>query len=132
MKGNTILGGSLIIIGFLLYQTGISIAFEKSRIIMNIFSFILQMLQINLSIEPVSVVLEFLGGMIAIIGFLQIISNLTPKDVVTIQKTIPNDRKKPEFQGLLSSPSSLVPCRFCGKMISKDDLFCQHCKKALQ
>ena len=95
MKMRTLIGGILLLIGFILYQTGISTALEQNQSTLKLVKFITSTFKIPLETDIVILVMEYLGGIIAILGLLICVSSLTTKEEKT--KPLPKD-KKPEKQ----------------------------------
>jgi hypothetical protein len=72
--------------------------------------------------DTVGLVLQFGGGIVAIIGFLLCISSLSTRVVTRIQ----------EVKTVAEAPPavSLPKCRFCGGAIGVDSAFCTVCGKS--
>ena len=104
MKMRTLIGGIMLLIGFIMYQTGISTALEQNQSTLKLVNFIASTLKITLETDIVILIMEYLGGIIAILGLLVCISSLATKEERT--KTLLKDRKTgkrldPELQSAI-------------------------------
>ncbi len=104
MKARTLVGGIVLILGFLMYQTGIAVALEKNP---NIFKFIKYMtspLRINLEADIFVITVGYFGGIIAILGLLICISSLIEKKASLKTRTAEKSENKnlePEVQNAI-------------------------------
>ena len=127
MNIRTLIGGVILIIGFLMYQTGISIALESNPYTLAFLKETISFLQINLKNNIAIILIEYLGGIIAIIGFLICISSLSSKEKVSDTSIL---RKVEEKEA--PPTETILKCKYCGAYIDKDDIFCAKCDRALK
>lgn len=135
MKARTLIGGIILIIGFLMYQTGASIALEQIPYTLNFLRPITTILRLNLKTDKAILFVEYVGGIIAIAGFLICVSSLASKDVAPIPITSEGKEEGLLSEGLLGgffSPEPTLKCKYCGAYIEKGDVFCERCNRALE
>ncbi|WP_455363972.1 hypothetical protein [[Eubacterium] cellulosolvens] len=126
MKARTLTGGIILLIGFLMYQTGVSIALESNPYTLNFLDSVTSLLRINLRNDLLIVLIEYVGGIIAIVGFLVCVSSLTSKEFVRVTPTAETAQEE-------MAPSEIIPkCKFCGAYIDEEDVFCAKCNRALK
>ena len=87
-----------------MYQTGISTALEQNQSTLKLVNFMASTLKIPLETDIVILVMEYLGGIIAILGLLICVSSLTTKEERA--KPLPKDAKPekrldPELQSAI-------------------------------
>ncbi|WP_455367687.1 hypothetical protein [[Eubacterium] cellulosolvens] len=126
MKARTLTGGIILLIGFLIYQTGVSIILESNPYALNFLNNVTSLLRINLGNNLMVMLIEYVGGIIAIIGFLICVSSLTSKEIVRVTQTVEKTTEE-------MAPSETMPkCKFCGAYIDEEDVFCAKCNRALK
>ncbi len=103
MKVRTLIGGIMLLIGFILYQTGISTALEQNQGTLKFVNFIASTLKIPLETDIVILIMEYLGGIIAILGLLICISSLATKEerIKPAPKEIRKKSLDPELQSAI-------------------------------
>lgn len=135
MKPQTVIGGILLIIGFLMFQTGISIALEQIPYTLDFLKRFTEILQLNLKTPTVILLFEYVGGTIAIIGFLICVSGLTSKEPVPLPSTSLEKGGGLLEEGLLGgslfTSEPTLKCKYCGAEIDQGAVFCQKCHRAL-
>ena len=136
MKAKTIIGAILLIFGFLMYQTGISIALEQTPYTLDFLKSFIEFLGINLKTDRAILTIEYIGGLVAIAGFLICISELSSKEIITVT---PSAEKKGDgilegglLGGGLFSSKPTLKCKYCGAYIDENDAFCSKCNRALK
>ncbi|MBS7649168.1 zinc ribbon domain-containing protein [Candidatus Bathyarchaeota archaeon] len=135
MKARTLIGGITFIIGFLIYQTGTSIALEQIPYTLNFLRSITTILQLNLKTDLSILFVEYVGGIIAIAGFLICVSSLASKETAPISITSEEREGELLSGGLLGgffSPEPTLKCKYCGAYIENGDVFCGKCNRALE
>ena len=131
MKAQALAGGVILVIGFLMYQTGVGIALEGSPYTLRFLEAATSLLRINLKTDTAIIFLEYVGGIIAILGFLVCVSSLASREVVVLPQ--PGEKREGGLlEGGLLSSEPVLKCKFCGAYIDKDDIFCAKCKRALK
>ncbi len=125
MRARLALGSILLIIGFLTYQTGISIIRDQNTLATPYINKIISYLTISQNVFYE--LLVYFGGIVVIIGFLISVSTMSTPKVIHVEKTI-KPGSKPTPQKVSDVPS----CKFCGASITEDDIFCPECNKALK
>jgi hypothetical protein len=126
MRARLALGGLLLIIGFLIYQTGISITIYQGTVIAEYANMLTNYLTVPQHIF--SSLATFIGGIIAIIGFLLSISTLATPPMPQVIEAIPELEKKTTVEKEPSVPK----CKFCGENIAETTVFCPNCNRALK
>lgn len=126
MRARLALGGLLLIIGFLIYQTGISITIYQGTVIAEYANMLANYLTVPQHIF--SSLATFIGGIIAIIGFLLSISTLAIPTMPQVREAIPELEKKTTVEKEPSVPK----CKFCGENITEANVFCPNCNRALK
>lgn len=126
MRARLALGGLLLIIGFLIYQTGISIIIYQGTVIAEYANMLTNYLTVPQHIF--SSLATFIGGIIAIIGFLLSISTLATPPMPQVIEAIPELEKKTTVEKEPSVPK----CKFCGENITETTVFCPNCNRALK
>ncbi|MBS7626531.1 hypothetical protein KEJ51_05785 [Candidatus Bathyarchaeota archaeon] len=109
-------GGFLLILGFVGYQVGFQICMSGEGVLTK---FLTLFLSPALPLEVLGLVLQFGGGVLAIIGFLLCITALS-KPIVRVERV--------EAAGETSI--SKLQCKFCGGRLEEDSVFCPLCGKS--
>jgi hypothetical protein len=119
------IGYGLMVIGFAIYQFGFSVTFNQSAWLGEIARSILPG---DIPFSLTATLLEFLGGLIGILGLLISISAAISSQRVEIQRVL----GKIESGTIRSEILTVArhPCKFCGATIPESELFCPVCGKS--
>lgn len=125
LKARLALGGVLLVVGFLVYQTGVSVVREGNawvaRYAVKALSY--------LSIPPelFNALAVYVGGVLAILGFLVSVSAVSAVPVAGAAL-----RPRLEGEEVREAVSEALKCRFCGETLEEQDVFCPRCNRALR
>ncbi|MEM2963895.1 MAG: hypothetical protein QXE22_00375 [Candidatus Bathyarchaeia archaeon] len=125
LKARLAMGGVLLVVGFLIYQTGVSVVREGNMWVAKYAAKALSYLSIRP--ELFNALAVYVGGILAIMGFLLSVSAVT---AVSVSGAVsrPGLRGE-EFQ---EAASEGLKCRFCGEVVDEQDVFCPRCSRALR
>ena len=120
MKRSVFLAGSLmLVIGFISYQFGLSSELHPTTLLGAwLAEFAKLMTSWGLSLEIVAVMLQFVGGLIAIFGLVICFAGAASATRI-IARPIESQKKE-----------SSTNCRFCGAEIEAGSSFCPKCTKS--
>ena len=125
MKARLVVGGLLLVVGFLIYQTGVSVVREGNAWVAKYATKAL--LYLAFRPELFYALAVYVGGILAIVGFLLSISAVSAVSV-SVAAARPGLQGE-EFQ---EEVSEALKCRFCGEIVDEQDVFCPRCSRALR
>jgi|GEM_PF-4738826 hypothetical protein len=133
MRGKVILGSTLLILGFIIYQLGTTMLIAPGSHLSELAeTFITPILQ-NQTPEMVAVAIQYGGGIIAAIGLVTAITGVAANGEVKALKSTIN-RLESTIQNLQANQlRNQIPkptCRFCGADMAVNDSFCPKCGRA--
>ncbi|MBS7650459.1 MAG: hypothetical protein QXI59_00875 [Candidatus Bathyarchaeia archaeon] len=109
-------GGFLLILGFVGYQVGFQICMRGEGVLTK---FLTPFSSPTLPLEVLGLVLQFGGGIIAIIGFLLCITALS-KPIVRVERV----------EVAEETSVSKLQCKFCSSRLEEDSVFCPVCGRS--
>ena len=115
-----VVGALGIIVGFSVYQCGLFMMLNLSG---SLTSLIMSYVPWTTSAETLGAALQFVGGVIAIVGLLVCISWIGTQSRAV---ALPSRRSEPV--GQITEPAR--KCKFCGAAIEPDAAFCPSCQRA--
>jgi len=124
LRARLAVGALLFILRFILYQTGFSLLLKETRVISDLLKDVLSFVtSMGIPIETFALILQFCGGIIAIIGFIACLSSLA-SPVVRIQTQ--TAEASPVAPAIVEKPR----CKFCSSILEEDTAFCPNCGKS--
>ena len=110
-----------------MYQFGISMIELPRNYLSELANSVLAALFPGQSVGLFAVLLQFGGGIIAILGLIIAISGVAaPQRIETLYVQAP-----PQPSAKVTQPvMQLFNCKFCGAEIEKEEVFCPKCRKA--
>jgi hypothetical protein len=118
-------------VGFIIYQFGISVIALPGGYLSEVESSIFAALFPGQSVDLLAVFLQFGGGIIAILGLIMAISGVAaPQRIETRYVQAPVEASSNRTQLFPLLPSRKFNCKFCGAEIEENELFCPKCRKA--
>jgi len=122
LRTRLLVGALLFLLGFIGYQTGFSLLFKESRMVSDLLKDVLAFFaSIGIPIETFALMLQFGGGIVAIIGFIACLSSLSGP-VVRIQTV----EASPVTPAIVEKPR----CKFCSSFLEEDSAFCPSCGRS--
>jgi hypothetical protein len=109
-------GGFLLFLGFASYQIGFQICMRSEGLLTRLLTLFSSS---HLPLEVLGLVLQFGGGVSAIIGFLLCITSLS-RPIVRVERV--------EAAEEVSLPK--LQCKFCGGRLEEDSVFCPVCGRS--
>lgn len=113
------------VVGFLVYQTGVSVVREGNAWVIRYAAKALSYLSIPP--ELFNALAVYVGGILAIMGFL-----LSVSSVSAVSIPVAASRQRLEGGEVQTVVSEALKCRFCGEMVGVEDVFCPRCNRALR
>ncbi|MGQ9544139.1 MAG: hypothetical protein ACUVTM_08750 [Candidatus Bathyarchaeia archaeon] len=134
MRGRVILGSTLLILGFIIYQLGITMTVTPKSYLSKLAEASIQIFSIHTS-EIVTATILYGGGIIAVIGLITAITGIIEREEIkNLQSSI--NKLEAAIQNIQTSthqpktPTPKQTCRFCGANMNIGDSFCPICNKA--
>lgn len=112
-----VLGGLMLILGFILYQIGFSIMQQQSLLMADIGKFLLPWFDKK---ELIGLILEFGGGLVAILGLIITVAGGISSAVGGVALS----------QSIDTSGRPAMTCKFCGAEMPAGEVFCSSCHKS--
>ncbi|MBS7651395.1 MAG: hypothetical protein QXN62_08285 [Candidatus Bathyarchaeia archaeon] len=133
MRWRVVLGSTLLMLGFIIYQLGITMLIAPGSHLSDLVKkFIIPLLS-NQTPEMITVTLQYGGGIIAVIGLITAIKGMSSNGEIRALKSSIH-RLESTIQNLQTSQhktqTSQSNCKFCGENISANDSFCPRCGRA--
>ncbi|MEM3004708.1 MAG: hypothetical protein QXK96_05375 [Candidatus Bathyarchaeia archaeon] len=119
MSKRLVVGALLFILGFVTYQVGDSLIPKENRMMIELFSGLLPK---DIPTETFGLLLQFGGGIAAILGLIVCLNSLG-RPVVRIQPVAASPLEA-------SAAPEKQRCKFCGGSLEVDSVFCPVCGRS--
>jgi hypothetical protein len=118
------LGSIMLFFGFILYQLGMSSELHQTTFLARWLGKLAEPLTCRgLSLEIVSIILQFVGGLIAIFGLVICFAGVARSKTQILTRAMESKR---------SESKAVSTCKFCGADIEEGLSFCPKCNKSLK
>lgn len=119
-----LVGSAMLVIGFILYQFGFSAELHQATLLGRWLDEVARpATSWGLSPEEVAVILQFIGGLLAVFGLIVCFAGVARLDKIRFQSRSVEPQKT-EPKGTVKN------CRFCGTEIEEGSTFCPSCNKS--
>jgi len=123
-RGALLVGSLMLVVGFILYQFGLSYELHPTSLLGRwLARFAENEVPWNLSLEVVAVLLQFVGGLLAIFGLIVCFAGVSRSDGAKFQS-------KPVDLLRIKASRTVTNCRFCGAEIRQGSPFCPNCNRS--
>ncbi|MEM3430731.1 MAG: hypothetical protein QXN20_07540 [Candidatus Bathyarchaeia archaeon] len=131
MRGRLVLGSTLLMLGFIVYQLGTTMLIAPGSHLSDLAKkFIIPLLS-NQTPEMTTVALRYGGGIIAVIGLITAITGVSSNGEIKALKSSINRLESTIQNFPVNQPKTqTLTCRFCGAEMALNDLFCLRCGRS--
>ncbi len=123
-RSRFLVGAVMLVAGFLLYQVGFSSELHPATLLGHwLAEFAKGAAPWGLSLEFTAVMLQFIGGLLAIFGLIVCFAGVARPNGVPFQS-------RPVGPAKIRPTETVMNCKFCGAEIKLGSSFCPSCKKS--
>ena len=119
-----LVGSVMLVTGFLLYQVGLSSELHPTTVLGQwLAEFAKSAFPWGSSIEVIAVMLQFIGGLLAIFGLIVCFAAVARSNGARFQS-------RPMDPARIRPTRTVTNCKFCGAEVAQGSLFCSNCSKS--